>query len=135
MEPHVDIEAALSYLHRLKEEHEALSYKIEGIEQLLDLWGVPYDTLNSKRGFTQRKSVMNVVLTLLEEVGADGLNAAIALRMASAKGIELNRGSVSSLLSRLKRDDVVDYDGERYRLKVFSGDTDMRSYGDELVAA
>ena len=37
------------------------------------------------------------------------------------RGIELDRGSVSSLLSRLKKDGVLFYDGSRYRLKEYAG--------------
>jgi len=63
-----------------------------------------------------RSNVKSAVLDLLAQVGANGLNAAIAVDMASERGQNIERGSVSSLLSRLKNDGVVTYDGSLYRL-------------------
>ncbi len=63
-----------------------------------------------------RSNVKKTVLELLEKVGEDGLNAVIAVEMAENAGVHLERGSVSSILSRLKNDAVITYDGERYRL-------------------
>ena len=54
---------------------------------------------------------------MLKEAGKTGLNANSAVEMAKRRGIELDRGTVSSTLSRMKRDGAVDHDGERYRLK------------------
>lgn len=63
-----------------------------------------------------RSGVKQTVIDLLQEVGAEGLNASTAINMASARNIELGRGTVSSLLSRMKNEGVVDYDGTVYRL-------------------
>jgi hypothetical protein len=41
--------------------------------------------------------------------------------MAQEQGIELIHGSVSSLLSRLKTDGVMFFDGQVYRLKQYAG--------------
>jgi hypothetical protein len=43
------------------------------------------------------------------------------MRTKSSKGVDLVPGSVSSLLSRLKNDDVLFFDGSRYRLKRYAG--------------
>ncbi len=64
-----------------------------------------------------RSNVKHSVLELLEEVGSDGLNAVRAVEMAAKRGLSLERGTVSSLLSRLKNEGVVNYDGTVYRLK------------------
>lgn len=64
-----------------------------------------------------RSNVKQAVLDLLEQVGAAGLNAGIAVDMAAQSGITLERGTVSSLLSRLKNEGVVVYDNSVYRLK------------------
>lgn len=66
-----------------------------------------------------RSNVKNSLLTMLETAGAAGLNAAKAVEMATARGEHLERNTVSSLLSRLKADDVVSYDGNVYRLPKF----------------
>jgi len=68
----------------------------------------------------KRANVKRTVLDLLTAVGERGLNAAIAVDMAAKDGIDLDRGSVSSLLSRLKNEGTVTYDNEVYRLKEHS---------------
>ena len=60
------------------------------------------------------------VLDLLEDVGTTGLNASTAVNLAEARGMELERASVSSLLSRLKSDGIVEFDGSMYRLPKFA---------------
>lgn len=100
---------------------------------LLDMMdeGPPSHAISSVRA--AKGSVKTTVLDLLKEAGRRGLNAATAVDLAKSKGIELERGSVSSLLSRLKTDDVVIYDGSVYRLKEFNemmGVTPLRTSGD-----
>lgn len=69
-----------------------------------------------------RSNVKQTVLALLESVGATGLNATTAVEMAARDGMSLERGTVSSLLSRLKNEGVVVYDGTVYRLKEHAED-------------
>ena len=64
----------------------------------------------------RRSNVKTTVLDLLTEAGDQGLNAIKAVEMALKKGERLERGTVSSLLSRLKSDGIVSYDGSVYRL-------------------
>lgn len=66
-----------------------------------------------------RSDVKNLVLQLLEEAGSAGLVASVAVEMAEKRGARLERGTVSSLLSRLKHDKIVRYDGTAYRLEQF----------------
>lgn len=63
-----------------------------------------------------RSDVKQIVLSMLETVGTGGLNAAIVSEMADKQGTPVDRQSASSLLSRLKNQGVVVYDGRRYRL-------------------
>jgi hypothetical protein len=70
-----------------------------------------------------RSNVKQTILDLLEKAGADGLNAATAVETAGKAGVTLERGTVSSLLSRLKNEEVVAYDGSVYRLMRFKPDT------------
>jgi hypothetical protein len=69
-----------------------------------------------------RSNVKQTILDLLEQAGANGLNAASAVETAAKAGVSLDRGSVSSLLSRFKNEGVVVYDGSAYRLAKFKGD-------------
>ena len=69
-----------------------------------------------------RSNVKQTVLALLDQVGAAGLNAASAVELAEQAGTSIERGTVSSLLSRLKNEGVVVYDGTVYRLKEHAED-------------
>lgn len=81
---------------------------------------------------TPRANVKQRVLDLLQEVRHSGLNAAMAVQMAKERGETLDRGSVSSLLSRLKNEGTVTYDGVVYKLAEREG---QASAGPESPAA
>lgn len=68
----------------------------------------------------RRVNVKGTLLDLLKEVGPAGLNAARAVELAESRGEAIERNTVSSLLSRLKGERIVDYDGVVYRLKQFT---------------
>jgi hypothetical protein len=68
----------------------------------------------------RRSNVKDTVLSLLQDVKGDGLNATLAVDLAAAQTLNLDRGTVSSLLSRLKNEGIVAYDGRVYRLKEFA---------------
>ena len=69
----------------------------------------------------RRGDLNNIVLSLYEQAAGTGLSTAECVAAASRAGTPLKATSVSSLLSRLKSDGVLMYDGERYRLKRFAG--------------
>lgn len=70
-----------------------------------------------------RSNVKQTVLEILEEAGVAGVNAAFVVEHAARNGISLERGTVSSLLSRFKSDGTVTYDGSVYRLATnYQGD-------------
>jgi hypothetical protein len=109
-------------LERLRNEREALANQILGIEKALALLegggaeppttSVPSVQSEPKR---PRMQIKDAVLGLIIERAETGLNAAGVLSAAAAQGLSLDRNSVSSLLSRLKREGVLDYDGSVYR--------------------
>lgn len=70
-------------------------------------------------GRRRRSNVKGMLLDMLKEVGPGGLNAAKAVEISEQRGEPLERNTVSSLLSRLKADGVVTYDGTFYRLTEF----------------
>lgn len=69
-----------------------------------------------------RSNVKQAVLNMLDSVGNTGLNASSAVELAGENGLSLERGTVSSLLSRLKNEGIVTYDGNVYRLTKFAED-------------
>jgi hypothetical protein len=70
-----------------------------------------------------RSSVKQTILDMLAESALLGINASMAVEMAAKAGVSLERATVSSLLSRLKSEGVVTYDGSTYRLASARQDT------------
>lgn len=104
---------------KYKAEMEALRNQIIGLEMAITVLEAdgsePIEDERQTRA--RRGNVKGALLDLLQEVGQGGLNALTAVEIAKRRGIDLDRGTISSLLSRLKRDGVVDHDGDRYRLR------------------
>jgi hypothetical protein len=61
-----------------------------------------------------RRNVKGTVMDMIVEAGTAGVTAHEIVDKAAAGGRQLDRPSVSSLLSRLKREGVLSFDGERY---------------------
>jgi hypothetical protein len=105
---------------RLLVELEALKNKVAGIEMAMALLengahGVPAITHPTLRPLNAK----GYVLDLLSEVGTIGLSASTTVEIAARRGVRLDRQSVSSLLSRLKKDKIVIHEGGKYRLLQF----------------
>lgn len=118
--------ANLKILHerrdRLRTELEATRARLDEIESLIKaLGGETSPSSVTPEARTRRGDLKTLVLNLYEEAGETGLSSAACVAAAKAKGIEIQPASVSSLLSRLKADGVLFYDGERYRLKKYAG--------------
>ena len=63
----------------------------------------------------RRRNVTRTVMELIEAAGSAGVTANEVVERALGQGKELDRASVSSLLSRYKREGFLTFDGERYR--------------------
>jgi hypothetical protein len=61
-----------------------------------------------------RRNVKRTVMEIVQEAGRAGVTSYEVVEKAAAKGRTLERGSVSSLLSRFKREGTLTFDGERY---------------------
>jgi hypothetical protein len=106
-------------LAELEAELEALKNKKAGVQLAIDVLERDDggEETADDNGRARRGAVKEALFELLKEAGKTGLNAHSAVEMAKRRGLELDRGTVSSTLSRMKRDGAVDHDGERYRLK------------------
>lgn len=105
---------------RLLIEVQALQNKIAGLEMAIALIDGE-DAMPAPEATRPRRGGSKAaILSLLEEVGTTGLNAASACEIAGRRGINLDRATASSLLSRLKKDEIVVYDGDKYKLKSFA---------------
>ena len=77
--------------------------------------GEPEPRQVSTRG-RRGTNVKSYLLELLDKRGYLGLTATTAVDIATQEGRELERGTVSSLLSRMKADGIIAYDNVVYRL-------------------
>lgn len=105
-------------------EMEALKNKIAGLEMAMALLNDHGNPAGNSASGSTRVNVKGTILDLLRQAGTTGLNAQSAVDIAQARGITLDKGSVSSLLSRFKREGLVVYDGEKYKLKQFAHATE-----------
>lgn len=109
---------------QLRAEFEAARARLEEVERLIRMFSgeAPPTAQTATLERPRRGIIQNTVLELITDAGARGLSVVELLEIASQqRGITLDRGSVSSLLSRFKRDGVMIYDGSRYRLKEHAG--------------
>jgi len=93
--------------------------RIEGLRDAIRLQdGGSIAASSETRQRTRRGNLKETVLEMLHAYSPRGLTSEECVELAKTrKNIELVPSSVSSLLSRLKNDDVLAYDGQRYRLK------------------
>ena len=69
----------------------------------------------------QRTPIKGIALQILEDCGPLGADASKIVTIAEREhSVSLKRASVSSLLSRLTSDGVLDYDQVTYRLKKYA---------------
>lgn len=98
---------------KLAAEIEAKRHQLAGLDQALALLREGEDAESGKRSRTATKSV---TLALLQEYREAGLSSSEVVEIAKQRGQELDRPSVSSLLSRLKREGTLVLSGSKYRL-------------------
>jgi hypothetical protein len=107
---------------KLLREMDALKNKIAGLELAITLIQRGGDQPSTGEA-PRRGGTKNTLLDLLREAGTTGLNATSAVELAARRNIKLERGTTASTLSRMKSEELVVYDGERYRLPEFSRGT------------
>lgn len=105
---------------KLLAEIDALKNKVAGLEMAMSLLGGDDHQTELVPVSRPRQGIKGSILDFLTEAGTSGLNAARAVEIAERRGLHMDRQSVSSLLSRLKRDGVVVYEDEQYKLAQFS---------------
>jgi len=102
---------------RLYEQAEAARYKLDGLNLAIGLIKKGEAAETSK--LKEASNIKVLLLDLAREVRGEGLNANIAVELAARRGIALKRGTAASNLSRLKTDNALVHDGQRYRLPEF----------------
>jgi hypothetical protein len=110
---------------RLLIEIEALRNKVAGLELALSLMGAESTTTDDRERPKESKGLRQTLSDLLREAGTTGLNATSAVEVASRRGVHLDRQSVASTLSRMKKDGEVVYNGDRYKLVQFAAQAEL----------
>jgi hypothetical protein len=101
---------------RLAAQMDALENKIRGLDlaiELLNAGARPQESLPSQRG----RGISETIRTLLKEAGDEGLTVQQTIELAAQRGQDVNKTSVSSLLSRMKRAGEVAYRRKKYSLR------------------
>jgi CRP-like cAMP-binding protein len=101
----------------LREQIIALQNELKGVQwSIAQTTGEPDHTTQRQMPLLRRRArnVNETVLRLVTAAGPKGLSAVDLVERAQAEGVTLNRGTVSSLLSRLKREGTLAYNGTEY---------------------
>ncbi|MCP4380191.1 MAG: hypothetical protein GY798_01990 [Hyphomicrobiales bacterium] len=116
-------ELAGSGVQRLIEERknlfadlEACRNKIAGLDIAIQLLTNGSLVESASTAPARQVGVTEVLVSLLEEAGSEGLSAKELTKRAGQRGRPVKRQSVSSLLSRLKREGTLVYENNRYKL-------------------
>jgi hypothetical protein len=115
-----DMNKLVEERERLRQKIEALQNQLLGIERAISLLDGTASDINgvaSTGGRERSRNVKDTVLGLLTETGQGGLSVTQVLELARRKGAHIERGSVSSLLSRLKREGILDFNDGSYSIK------------------
>ena len=105
-------DSLLAEINQRERELEALRNKLKGIDASIAAVGGA--SLSPEPRRRTRRNVKGTVMDLIVKAGGAGVTAHEIVDQAAANGRQLDRPSVSSLLSRLKREGVLSFDGERY---------------------
>ena len=130
----INMKAIEEEIARVTQQRDALSNRIDGLKRALSLINGDTAVLTADLQHNEsqlkaevhktrqrRGGLKNTVLDIVGDQAEQGLTVNECVAIAAKAGTTLDRASVSSLLSRLKKDDVLFYDGERYRLKQYAG--------------
>ena len=112
---------------RLLVEIEALRNKVAGLELALSLMGAEAISPEERERPKESRGLRQTLTDLLREAGTTGLNAISAVDVAQRRSIHLERQSVASTLSRMKKDGEVVYNGDRYKLTQFASPSETAS--------
>ena len=103
-------EGVLVELRQREREIEALRNKLKGIEASIAALGGEQPIESRRRNRNVKQTVMDLII----DAGQAGVTAGGVVEQAAIAGRQLDRPSVSSLLSRLKREGILSFNGERY---------------------
>jgi CRP-like cAMP-binding protein len=90
-------------------------YKLETIEQAISaVSGTPIVKLKDTATPRRRRNIKRFVMDFIVKQGDTGVIAQEIVAAGISAGLDIQQASVSSLLSRLKAENTLRYDGDRY---------------------
>jgi len=107
----------LNEINHHKSRVEAITERLSGLDLAISVLGQQDLVVAGERTIMRRTrgSVKDTVISLIQNHAENGLTATEVVSVAHEQGIELDRGSVSSLLSKLKAANVLQLNGSRYK--------------------
>jgi hypothetical protein len=111
-------------------EVEALRNKIDGLDLAIKLVSeasvpaVSEASVPAEAPRPNRVAVSQTMIDLLRQSGEVGLKPRKVVEMAAYRGINLNRGSVYTLLNRMEHSGMVVHEDAYYKLKEFARESD-----------
>ena len=100
---------------RLVKQIEALQSELRGLDRAISLCRAEHAPATLAAPVRQRsRNVKETVLSIVTDSGTVGATVIEVLETAMARGAHLERGTVSSLLSRFKREGALDMRDGRY---------------------
>ena len=118
----------LGQIERLNLDIERLKAQLSGIELSIRAMGGDAKWSSNVTSFSNtnlnfrnvinhpRSNIKNLILTLLKEAGAEGINATMIVERAAQRNVVIGKSTASSLLSRYKAQGLTHFDGGLYRL-------------------
>lgn len=113
---HMSTKKLMEERDALKKQIENLHSELKGLERAIRVVSGSDEVLSPASQFTRTrtKNVKNMVLTLVSQSGNAGITVAELMDKAEASQVALEKASVSSLLSRLKKEGVLRINEGRY---------------------
>ena len=100
---------------RLKAQIEALTNELKGLDRAIAVMnGDDGKEATVPAPRNRARNVKETVLTLVQKAGPTGINVNGVMDAAKEIGHHLERGTVSSLLSRMKRENVLEMSDGKY---------------------
>lgn len=100
---------------RIKVQIEALQNQLKGLDIAIGLMNGDETSVSvASTSRPRARNVKETVLTLVENAGEEGITVNGVLDAAKNNGTHLERGTVSSLLSRMRRENVLDMADGKY---------------------
>jgi hypothetical protein len=113
---HEQMKKLIEERERLVKQIEALHGELRGMDRAISVMkgeaASPQETERKPR----TRNVKETVLSLVQKAGHEGLNVNELLIAAQRENVHLERGTVSSLLSRFKKESVLDMKDGKYFL-------------------